>query len=94
MDPIGCFYPKPHSALFKESECWGCGNQKEEVFSILVVTEWKSGLEVKQPEITKGLGMLQRLLEKTLHKVRKGWPLIRAKGLGVWEMVIHFRGLQ
>lgn len=86
--------PKPHAALFKASESWGCGNQMEEAFSILVVTEWKSGLEVKQPEITKGLGMLHRLLEKILHKVRKEWPLKRAKGLGVWEMVIHFRGLQ
>lgn len=66
----------------------------EEAFSILVVTEWKSGLEVKQPEITKGLGMLQRLLEKILCKMRGGWPFTRAKGLGVWEMLIHFRELE
>lgn len=38
--------------------------------------------------------MLQRLLEKILCKMRGGWPFTRAKGLGVWEMLIHFRELE
>lgn len=69
IDHIVYFWPKPHSALL---ESWDHGNRMKEAFSISVVTEWKSVLEIKRPEITKELGTFQRLLEKTLHKARKG----------------------
>lgn len=41
----------------------------EEAFSSLVEAEWKSVLEIKRPETTKGLGLLQRLLHKAAQRV-------------------------
>lgn len=43
----------------------------EEAFSVLVAAEWKSVLETQQPEITKELGTLQRLLARA-HAMREG----------------------
>lgn len=47
-----------------------------------VVTQWKSVLEVKQPEITRELGLLQRLLEKTLPKVGRAAGHQESRALG------------
>lgn len=66
----------------------------EAAFSIPAVTEWKSGLGVEQPEITKELGMLQRPLEKTVHKVGGAGSRSEGPRLRVWEAVIHFRALE
>lgn len=84
LDHIGYFCPKPHPALFKEWESWDCGNPVKKAFSTPAVTKWKSVLEAKQPEIAE-LGLLQRLLEKTLPKVGRAAghqeePRARASG--------------
>lgn len=81
LDHIGCFCPKPHSALFKESESWDCGNQMEGAFSIPVVAEWKSGLEVKQPEITKDWACCRGSGDNIPQS--EGWPL-RGQRAGCW----------
>lgn len=78
LDHIGCFCPKPHSALFKESESWDCGSQMEGAVSIPVVTEWKSGLEVKQPEITKDWACCRSSWRQ--HSTKRGVATQRPKG--------------
>ena len=71
LDHIGYFCPRPHSAVFEERESWDCGHPMGKAFTTPVVTEWNSVLEIKQPEITQELGLLQRLLEKTLPPMRR-----------------------